>query len=315
MYKKFLFGSIIVVLLTAGCSMQQGTQSKEKENIPDGKVKASESTNVINAPQDSQRFAFLGNEFKIDLKGLTLKEYGQDEYLIFSGSEIAGGIFGSGYQASEPNSGLPNHSETLSSETLQNKTIKGKMFVVRRSESAAAGKERSWKEIYAVIPHPQDKGLAYVLWLKLSNPRKSEQEQLADLKKIISSIELLGTQKKIKKDYFYENKSSGYSLVIPKGWEEKYVIDQRDDESIFIFRSNSSPEVYGELFRITVVPREKWNRNGGKPGTGIEIGENKGRVYTLLTPSDNPFKGAEQQEYGIMVQEVKEIIKSFRILN
>ncbi|UZQ51236.1 hypothetical protein [Clostridium kluyveri] len=61
---------------------------------------------------------------------------------------------------------LPNHSETLKSEDINTSLGKGKLFTLKRSNSAASNDSTTWTEVHAIIPYNKN-NLAYDFWVKV----------------------------------------------------------------------------------------------------------------------------------------------------
>lgn len=108
----------------------------------------------------------------------------------------------------------------------------------------------------------------------------------------------------------YVNQFTGYSIDLPKSWEGKYAVEETEEKTEFLY--NSQTDMKAPIFTILIYPESEWEK--AKENQQLhEILIQGETVYAYLLPLDSPYSGAEAEEYGRMVGEVKEIIKSFSL--
>lgn len=115
----------------------------------------------------------------------------------------------------------------------------------------------------------------------------------------------------------YEHGSGVFSLQIPKSWEGHYVVEEVDNQIVFVHRA-SKPG--GILFFIEKWPKDKWEEEGEALSQNIplvQIGEMDDVIYSWSTPTDvqyNPDDEASKQEYLQMFTEVESIKNTFLLV-
>lgn len=62
---------------------------------------------------------------------------------------------------------LPNHSEMLVEKQVNTPLGPGKIYLIRMSTPAAAGKPETWEEVHALIPYDKSKRDYYDIWVRL----------------------------------------------------------------------------------------------------------------------------------------------------
>ncbi len=114
------------------------------------------------------------------------------------------------------------------------------------------------------------------------------------------------------KKEIYQNSAYGYSISIPERWKGRYRIEEKADQTNFIYQSLSSPEY--NIFSIAAYPKSKWQEiKSGAGYGGEEIISEDDLVFVYAISLDNPYMGEEGDRYQKMVQDVNNIVKTFKL--
>lgn len=117
----------------------------------------------------------------------------------------------------------------------------------------------------------------------------------------------------------YENGKYNFTLKLPKGWEGKYEVNEREVPSGKNIEFINKATKYGILFTVSVWDKKSWQENkedikGQIPIT--EMGEFDDVVYLFHTPTDvqyDPSDEAATADYQAMFKDVKTIKSSIKI--
>lgn len=109
----------------------------------------------------------------------------------------------------------------------------------------------------------------------------------------------------------YENDEFGFSLKIPRDWENKYQVKREDGENGIRYVSFYSGEP--NLFKISVVPYSFWEKQDKK--VGEYLGRNNADVFAFIYSTD-PARSDKQwgAEYLKMVSRIEDIKNTFKII-
>jgi len=119
-------------------------------------------------------------------------------------------------------------------------------------------------------------------------------------------------QQKSASGEIYNNLVYSYSLNLPESWKGKYLIEERDNTTSFIYNPSSGTKY--NLFSIVVYPNSEWQQLKSEPGFhGTEIIKKDDLVFVYVISLDNPYTGNEGDEYERMAGEINSIIKTFEI--
>lgn len=111
----------------------------------------------------------------------------------------------------------------------------------------------------------------------------------------------------------YKNTNHGYSLAIPGEWEGRYILEEGQDVTRFIYKSIQHPEYRSNIFAVSVYTLKQWEKVKDEPDYGSEIGRNSKYVYAYTIGLDNSYEGNESEEYREMVQSVYLLMNNFKI--
>ncbi|UQZ86588.1 hypothetical protein SK3146_05881 [Paenibacillus konkukensis] len=118
----------------------------------------------------------------------------------------------------------------------------------------------------------------------------------------------------------YENKAHGFTLRIPKSWDGKYEVKERQVPNGTNIEFINKKTVLGTLFTVSVWSEKAWEADGEEIQGLIPItklGEKSGFVYLFNTPTDVPYDPNDQQaraDYLKMSVDVPSIKKTFVLL-
>lgn len=111
----------------------------------------------------------------------------------------------------------------------------------------------------------------------------------------------------------YTNPEYGYSLELPKEWNDKLIVEEEKDVTRFIYKSKQHPEYKAQVFAIHVFTVEQWEKVKDEPGYGQPIIQNSNYVYVYTVGLDNSYEGSEAEEYSKLVQGVQLLMKNFKV--
>jgi len=146
--KLFCWAILLVVLSGCGTTPKVPASTVAKPNVA--------STNATaNIANDYRLISELTDGWKIILsgenKGQIIKD-GEPVGLI----EIVGNYEGT--------TGLPNHSSIIRSENIVSELGNGKLYILDRSMPAASPDQKTWTEIYTLVPI-NEQNLAFSIWV------------------------------------------------------------------------------------------------------------------------------------------------------
>lgn len=161
----FILFTMVLVVSLIGCEKNQGDSQKASTK----KISAFKSKIVQTTSKDAS--TTVENDDKINLNKLNitapprLTKKGDENQVLFQdeNKQTVGGISIVGYYG-DCASTLPNHSELLEpSQDINTNLGNGKIFTLKRSDTAASGTNKTWIETHAIIPS-KGKNLAYDIW-------------------------------------------------------------------------------------------------------------------------------------------------------
>ncbi len=125
------------------------------------------------------------------------------------------------------------------------------------------------------------------------------------------------TIKEEKNYLLYSNQVQGYTLEIPKRWEGKF--ETRENEKLTSFIYSAVPEFKAPIFTIWVYSKSDWETMKSQSYyQGTEITEVNDKVFVFTIPLENlyePYGRESAGEFQTMVDNVKEIIKTFKYVS
>lgn len=115
----------------------------------------------------------------------------------------------------------------------------------------------------------------------------------------------------------YENENLGFSIGFPKGWEDRYILEEIDNGITVISKRNS--EFGGLLFSIERLVGELITEEDMEqaPSSEVIILQGNGYTYIVRYPSDMQYPPDDvelSEEYELMSEQVPDICKSIDIL-
>lgn len=114
----------------------------------------------------------------------------------------------------------------------------------------------------------------------------------------------------------YRHPTLDYTVEVPESWNGKYEVTesttQEDGIEIASFDYTAAGEPANFIFRIAAYPSSVWNVM--MPALNIEpFARNDDYVFASILALDNPYEAPYQEEYGLMSEDIEDIIDSFEL--
>ncbi len=169
---EFIIVVIVILISLIGCKIDESSLqnvSAPKEQVVKSQIILTTSNDTKS--QEASLAAESGNKINLNKLNITVPanwtKKGNEDEVFFEdeNKQSVGGISVVGYYG-DYGPTLPNHSELLKpSEDINTSLGKGKIFTLKRGDTAASGNNETWIETHAIIPS-KEKNLAYDIWAK-----------------------------------------------------------------------------------------------------------------------------------------------------
>ncbi len=100
-----------------------------------------------------------------------------------------------------------------------------------------------------------------------------------------------------------------FSLILPASWAEK--VEMRQEANTVYFDYSRDPALKHPLFSIAALTADEWEAARAEVGAGSGLISVDEIVFVYNTALDNPYVGAEGDEFQRMAEEAREIIATF----
>lgn len=107
-------------------------------------------------------------------------------------------------------------------------------------------------------------------------------------------------------------KAYDYELALPEHWRGSYRLEQEAESRIVLLYS-PAPETSEQLLSVEALTEEAWATRREEPGAGIELFSQDGVVFIAQSSTDNPFSGAQAEEFAALLADLPGILQQLTI--